>query len=1206
MANNKTKIIKLVFLLFILFLITGILINSVDFSPVDLTPDNATTENNLQCLWNFTLGAKVNVTWYNGSNQYNETKINVTNVQNLPAFIAKKGQTWNCTVVEWNDSANIWSDSVEIRNANPYPPDVQNDTLIEDIEWSKNLFAGDPDGDSINAYLCLPDYFDINDEETIIWTPLSEDVEPETSKLYNFTCVVFDSENAVSSKTFSLNVTAVNDFPEFIFPSPKNSTVNETQKLQYLITLADEENPTGLFNLSFNNTEINCPYNSSEKFELNRTSNFTFILQMINNQSLTYQEVGNCTINLRVLDPRDALRYTDDTFNLEILSVNHPPNITHIESKGRNYSQGEDFTLLINATDIDPEDYLSFSVFNPNCDPNPWNTTVLVDNLEGSALLNATPINDSHIKCKTITILVVDSRNGTASENITLNLTNINDAPVIHELSYYNNTNENVNLTNLTAYASVPFIYIINATDSDIFYQTDTSDFLTYGSNSSYCNSNCPTLTVNTTTGAISFLPNNTYADQNYTYKINVTDKYNLIDNKTIFITVIRNNIPYFNQTPPNITAYEDVLFTIQINATDVEDKQVTFSDNSTVFNITETGLIEFTPTCFEIGNYSTKLTINDSFGAENESIFNLEIVMVPDTPIMPVLSNITLFESQTFSMTIAATDEDLTCGQVDNLTYSYDFLYGSLSNFNLENTNNIAIVSFISSIPSQGNYLINFTVEDLYNEKSSALWNLTIINRSNPPIINNVTPYGSPFLTTWSSEWINVSLLGDDFTNLNISEDSLVYYDHNSSDVDKNSLVFNWTVNGDVVSSNRNISIYWDYESSGIYNITLTVSDIVNNTQANWVSFSWNTTISNLNRAPKLNFTLSNVTVNKTETKTNYLICGNYINAICNETRFYDPDEDTLNYNYTNTTKVAISITGNTVTFTGIELGNETVIFTASDGHLTNVSNNITIFVLELPEEEEDENEGDSDSSGRNVNYVPYSITQEVEKEKEIYLDILVPEPVTIYQNDTLREVIGIVNTGNTTLRGILLYAETNQSNANISFSNNYFSELLPGETKKTDLIITAFKLMNHYEIVIWANVSEPKYRDKAIVYVNAIEKSKGNQSIVATKITFAQDLLNSNPECLELNEFLKKSQNLMEQKEYDEAAKIVDSVIQGCKYLVSRSKLRDESPRGIFLGIDFSNRYLIFALVLFLLIIIGVTILTIKLKKSNEKEQQ
>ncbi|MEM3374203.1 MAG: Ig domain-containing protein [Candidatus Woesearchaeota archaeon] len=1206
--NPRKK--RMAFIFFIINLLFLILIlnnvYSVDFSPVELSPKNATTLDNLICSWNTSLNPKVNVSWYNGSNLYSVVK-ETTSIQILNNFIARKGETWNCTVVEWNDANNIGSSSITIRNAPPFQPNVVNDTIEEDSTYIRDISTTDPDGDEIISYICIPNTFTINNG-IISWTPTSSNVEPEKSKLYNFTCLTLDSEGLSNSKKFSLNVTARND-PPFFNPSLVNISKYENQKIQYIITASDEENPTGKFNLTFDNKI--CPYDSKTAYELVRINNYTFIFQVINNQTLPYSLVGNCSITLSLYDPMDTNISTNSSINIEVIAINHPPIITNIESKSRNYSQGEYFNLSINATDIDENELINFFVITPTCSFNPWNITILNNSRNASALLKATPLNESHIKCKQIKIRASDTKNAYSEVNLTLNITNVNDPPIIKEISnHINNSFSNINLSNLTAFAYVKFRYYINATDPDIEYGTDPSDSLTFNINSSLC-FDCPFISINSNTGEINFTPNLDNIGKTYSYKVNVSDKYGLFDEKILKITILNNSVPYFNQTPPDIYAKEDILYTLKINATDKEDINVSFFLNTTLFNITNTGLINFTPTCQDVGNYSVLITIRDTYGAENSSIMRVYINMSPDLPIIIPIQNTTLFENEAYYLEIIASDDDLLCSQDDNLIFSYNFINGSessLSDFIFENINNSgnykALLSFQTILGSQGIYIINFSVVDNYNLKNSYLWELTVINRTNPPVINNITPYGSPY-TNYSNGWRPRSNFLGDYTNINISEGMTIIFDHNSTDLDKNTLNFTWLRNNQQIGDKKNLSLFFDYESHGNYNITLIVSDIVNNRIANSVSFSWNISVRNNNRPPILNNSLPNITVNKTISIPNYFTCRDILPGyICDEPRFFDPDNDNLTFTHSNATKVSISINKNSISLTALELGNETITFYASDGTYTIESNPVIINVISLPEQNQQVSQSTSTRTSQSTNYVPYSVLQEVEKEKEIYLDIIVPEQLTIYQNETIRQVINIKNEGNTTLRGIILSASTNSSSADLSFSNSFISELKPNEIVKTDLIIKDYKLKNNYEIIIWANVTEPNYRDKAIIYVNAIEKTRGNQSITATKITFAQDLLSSNPECIELNEYLKKSLNYMEAKNYEEAEKIIDSVIQGCKYLVSQSKLKEESPKGLLLNLKITNPYIRGAIILTILAIITIVAMTIKLKKSNNEE--
>ncbi len=111
---------------------------------------------------------------------------------------------------------------------------------------------------------------------------------------------------------------------------------------------------------------------------------------------------------------------------------------------------------------------------------------------------------------------------------------------------------------------------------------------------------------------------------------------------------------------------------------------------------------------------------------------------------------------------------------------------------------------------------------------------------------------------------------------------------------------------------------------------------------------------------------------------------------------------------------------------------------------------------------------------------------------------------------------------------------------------------------------MVDNYRLGENYEIRINANVTTPEASDSALVLLNSIEQSEEGEN-VETKVTFAQDLLNENPECLELNELLTKAKEELESGSSEEAAHMVDSVINGCKYLASISKKSEQSPETI-----------------------------------------
>ncbi len=1180
MRYKKIAIIGILVILFSIF------INSLNLSSISISPVNATTSSNLSCYFTVSGHTQVNVSWYNNSVLF-RTTINSTSPDVLSHTYTKKGQKWNCTVRAENSTDltfDIESSRITIQNSPPTTPFLKNssninigsyETLTEGYNYSFTLQTTDADSDTLiysKSFITGDDYCTINSGSGIV--TCSPEDEPDLSINDEYDFLVRDGTNIVGM-SIEFNVTPVNDVPYFI-TSIANQSVEENETLQYIITVGDEENSTGPFLFS-----VNSSYNP-ERIENTTANEYIFTIQFFDNRKANYTDEGNHTVTITACDPEDNALCVSDSFNLEVISINHAPEIEVIPNKSG--VQNQRFTLRINASDVDP-DQINFSI-TEDCGLNIWNlTTIEHGNENATALINVT-LNNTHIYCANFTVYITDTK-VTVSQNVYLNLSNRNDNPLIHRNSLYSgNYLDNKKINNLTAYTDIRFVYRINATDMDSL--VNFSESLSYATNSSNCLANCPHLSINSSTGTVTFMPNSSFTG-NYYYLITVTDDGGKTDTEIFNITILQNYPPYFNQVPQNQTAYEDSLFTYKINATDPDGAFDTFIDNSSFFVISSSGLINFTPNCSIDGNYSVYIRINDTNGGENSSIFTLEIQNTADAPILPNVLNSTIIESYLYYLDIGSqtTDPDTTCFENDNKTFTSRFI-GSAALFNISAN---GIISFTPNSTADGEYRINVTVRDLYGLTDSVLFNITIINRTYAPIIQNITPYDRPINTSF----VLVSSIGENYTYTNTTENTTIYFAHETYDPDGDQLEYNWTLDGSIVSSSRNYSRYFGFAENGTYTVVLIVYDNVSGLMAHDINFTWYLTIHNKNRIPLLNSSLPNVTnITQAFRWTNYLTGGS------GNVRFNDPDNDTLTYTNTETTKVDIEYDGNDVIFTPLAVGSETVIFTADDGTDTKISNNVTINVTEIPESDTPQ----SSSTRTRKKSVPYPVFEQVEVEKEVFLDILNPEPAVIYNNNTLRQKIVILNSGNKTLHGIKLSALTNSSTADITFSNVFLANLEPNSEEKVDLIVKDYRLYNNYVITIYANVTSPFYKDKAVIYINALEKSKGDDTLTQTKITFAKDLLSSNPECMELNEYLKKALEHTEQGNYEEAQIIIDSVIQGCKNLVSKSKLKNDSPLAWAIKIS-EIPYFRPILISFIVLAIFAVFITIRAKRINEQNE-
>jgi len=166
--------------------------------------------------------------------------------------------------------------------------------------------------------------------------------------------------------------------------------------------------------------------------------------------------------------------------------------------------------------------------------------------------------------------------------------------------------------------------------------------------------------------------------------------------------------------------------------------------------------------------------------------------------------------------------------------------------------------------------------------------------------------------------------------------------------------------------------------------------------------------------------------------------------------------------------------------------------------------------------------------------------------------------------------------------------------------FEKAYWSSLAVGESVSTNLTIVSYRSLPKYEIVITANVTNPNYQDSVVIYINSIEKGLGRYSeeVTNTKITFARDLLEGNPECLELNELLIRAQAELDKGNLEEANRLIDTAIQACKYLVNMGQKEIERPSKIVIKLRnlFNIEAINYALATLALILIAFGLLYIR----------
>ena len=135
-----------------------------------------------------------------------------------------------------------------------------------------------------------------------------------------------------------------------------------------------------------------------------------------------------------------------------------------------------------------------------------------------------------------------------------------------------------------------------------------------------------------------------------------------------------------------------------------------------------------------------------------------------------------------------------------------------------------------------------------------------------------------------------------------------------------------------------------------------------------------------------------------------------------------------------------------------------------------------------------------------------------------------------------------------------------------------------------------------------MFADVKDPEFNDSAKFFMSSIELGQWGQKEFDTKIAFTRDLLEENPECLELNEQLVDAQKLIAKSDYKRAQLLIQSVVDTCKYLITTKEpiIEEPTPKEIM-----GKRTRIIAIGIGILFIIILLLYLIVHKGSKRKHR-
>jgi hypothetical protein len=1156
------------------------------------------TTEDLVCRWSISADTTAeSISWYrNGapdSSTYDNTTLNTTST--IPSSATAKNEEWRCSVTLFNATENTTQETnLTIQNSAPTTPVVTNSSgqeigtsapIVEGQQTNYTLNSTDIDADTLTYYLKVAGFCNVTNSATgaVSCIPTHADVrtgnESEVPTQKNITFWVDDDDPIFAksaSITVTFNITPVNDPPALAIPT-QTTQVNATYNQSF--TASDEENDYPLnASLAYASTDAEIRDSVNVTLEGNDTVRIVYSTNPID-----WNDVGNRTVALNLTDAKGASALTN--FTLEITSVNRPPFFTNITPANRSsplnrtyvLTQRENITINLSANDPDTTDQIQTITFGVNTSMVSVTTlnSTATNTSDARGQINYTAANGD-VGNHTVLVTIQDAAGATNSTTLNFTIINVNDPPVIYNQSFNStNTGGNVNITPLVAYLNAPFSYQVNYTDPDIIW----GDTLVWTDN---------TTTFNVTGGGLmAFTP--TGSPRNETVNITVTDSGGLSDSRIIVLEIRNNTPPYFSAAFPALGCSEGqlCLLNLSLYATDDDPGDSVDAYGATFVGAAPasfqlngaTGLISFTPPQEEIGNYTANITIADTRGATAWQLLNITINNTEDPPVWTRydFGGQTIVQDHTFNYVLQASDKDLLLpNTTENLSFTANISWATLAVQYLASGTYYVLLSFTPNSSQVGNHTLELNVTDHTNLSDVALVNFTVLAKTNPPAINYIRPYGNDVdNNNLVRGWLDVTgLLPPEPVVLPENTSDVVFEVNATDDVTPlGQLLYTWYYDGSVAqpaSGTKSFTRSFDFFSNGNHTLSVTVND----TTLESASWAWSLTVQNVNRPPVLqaNFTSTkqNITISMMTTKENYFVYSPGAGG------FYDPDDDPasdpsrfISSNYTLLLSYAmtlcnvanLTVQNNSLVLRPVAVGSCNVVFTATDpGTLSATSNLVIVNVAEVPAGEQTtviSSGGGGGGSATRDTFIP--LKQDVEKPKP--LSIIAPRLVTIYRNQTIAVPIELRNNWTTALKSIVLSAKTNATGVKMSFDSNYVEELPRNGTVRVMMTVYGYRLGENFEVEVSANVSEPVFDDTALILFNSIEQSKEGED-VSLKVTFAQDLLNQHQECQELNELLSQADAKLKQGQVREAGSLIDVVINGCKFLISKTQQQTQRP--------------------------------------------
>ena len=733
-----------------------------------------------------TYSVTITVSDGNGGNDSITVTISVTNVDETPdnnAPVFTEGSRATRSIAENTGSG------VDIGSA-VSATDDDNDTLSYSL-------GGDPDASS----------FSIDSSSGQLRTSAALDYETEDT--YSVTITVSDGKGGSATITVTINITNVdealaNNAPVFTEEDSTTRSIAENTgsgvDIGSAVSATDDDNDTLSYSLGGAD---------ASSFSIDSSSG-----QLRTSAALDYETEDTYTVTITVSDGKGGsatITVTISVTDVDEALANNDPMFTEDSNTTRsiaeNTGSGVDIGSAVTATDAD-NDTLTYKLEGTNA------SSFSIDSSSGQ-LQTSAALDYETKSTYSVIVTVSDSNGGSDSITVTINVTNVNDAP-----AFTNGTSTTRSIAE-NAPAGINIGTAVAATDDD-------GDTLTY----TLGVTDAALFDIESTTGQLKTKATLDFETQSsYTVSVSVSDSKGGTASITVTITVTdldetpSNNPPVFTagDDPITRTVAENLPAGTNVgdpvSATDADGNTLAYllsGDDASAFSIDDDGQLKTSATLNHEVKSSYTVTITVSDGSLTDTInVTISVTDANDAPVFnkelpTTLSIAENVEATNIGDAFTATDED-----GDTLTYSIQTLT-DVTPFRIDTANGQLQTLRPLDFEEGSSYTVTIAVED--DDGGTDEIEVTI---SVTDVDENVAP---------------VFTDGDSTTTREVAENTGAGVNIGSAvaatDADEDTLEY--TLGGDDAAAfdigsttgQLRTKAPLDYETENSYSVTITVSD--------------------------------------------------------------------------------------------------------------------------------------------------------------------------------------------------------------------------------------------------------------------------------------------------------------------------------------------------------------------------------------------